>query len=171
MVGNGEEHGRERRRVRGKERIIREALRGSLGWGITAAAFGALIGWERGGLALGLRAGSTGALAFAMMGWVLGTAVGIADYWPLSRLLGRVLGGTFVGAMYGVVLLRDAARVSEDHKHLVALLWALAGALLGASTSVKFIRRRPVGQSEASVVDPGRSPGGGKSEAVDVRIR
>jgi hypothetical protein len=170
------ERNREVPRARGRaggrhEHIIREAIRGSLGWGLTAALFGALIGWHSGGVLLGLEASTAGAVTFGMLGWVLGTAVGIAEHWPLSRLLARSLGGTFVGALYGVYLLHRAANVSEDSKHLVALLWALAGALLGVSTSIKLIRTRPV-VVRADAPDPDARPEpSGETHRVDVRIR
>jgi hypothetical protein len=122
--------------------ILTEAIKGSVGWSLTGAVFGALIGWAHGGLALGIAAGTVGAVVFGMVGWVLGTAVGIADYWPVSRFLGRVLGGTFVGAVYGRYLFSDLPRQAGDRRDSIILLWALAGALMGASTSIKFVRLR-----------------------------
>jgi hypothetical protein len=123
--------------------VLTEALRGSLGWGLTGAAFGAVVGWNRGGVPLGLAAATVAALVGAMVGWVLGTAVGIADQWPISRMLARVLGGTFLGTLFGLHLLKQAEDVTRERKDLVAILWALAGAILGLSTSLGYVRSRP----------------------------
>jgi hypothetical protein len=125
-----------------QERIIGEAIRGSLGWAVTGAVFGAALGWTRGGVALGVAAGGGAAVAGAMIGWVLGTGVGLADHWPLSRMFVRVLGGTFLGAVFGLHLVKEMPNVPEARQDLIALLWALAGALVGLSTSIKSLRPR-----------------------------
>jgi hypothetical protein len=124
--------------------IMREAINASLAWGLMAAAVVGALGWNFGGAEFGIGAAIVAGVVAAMLGWVLGTGVGLAERWPLSRFLVRVLGGAFFGAVFASQVLLDhtGQDLPQERRTAVVILWALVGALLGASSGIKYLRSR-----------------------------